>query len=367
MNVRDICNVLGKIAPLSLAAEWDNVGLLVGDPRTAVRKLLLCIDLTPEVLAEAVRAKAQMIMAYHPPIFKNISRVTADASPVVYQVARKGVAVYSMHTALDAAVGGTNDVLADVLDLHDRKPLEPAFDQDKCKIVVFLPAEDLPAVASAAFAAGAGVIGEYHGCSFMGHGVGTFCGSEHANPTRGRAERHEALEETRLEMVAPKSRLATVTQAIRDAHSYEEPAIDVYPLLDTPTDLGLGRVGRLAKPATLETIIRRIKKALGVPRVLLAGDGDMKKRRIGIAAVAAGSAGSVWKSAAAAGATLYLTGEMRHHDALAAAQADMNVVCVGHSHSERIALKRLADRLSADRPKLNVALAQSDRDPFTIV
>jgi dinuclear metal center YbgI/SA1388 family protein len=367
MNVRDISNVLGEIAPLSLAAEWDNVGLLVGDPRSAVRKLLLCIDLTPAVLAEAVRVKAQMIMAYHPIIFKTITRVTADATPVAYEAARRGIAVYSMHTALDAAQGGTNDVLADVLDLHDRKPLDPAYDQAKCKLVVFLPAEDLPAVAAAAFSAGAGVIGEYHGCSFIGHGVGTFCGSEHSNPAVGKAQRHEAVEEVRLEMVAPKHRAAEICQAVRAAHRYEEPAIDVYPLLDAPTGLGLGRVGRLAKPATLETVIRRIKKTLGVPRVLLAGDGKKSNRRIGVAAVAAGSAGSVWKSAAAAGATLYLTGEMRHHDALAAAQAGMNVVCVGHSNSERIALKSLAKHLTAARPKLNVAMSQSDHDPFTIV
>lgn len=367
MNVRDICNVLGGIAPLSLAAEWDNVGLLVGDPQASVQKVLLCIDLTPEVLAEAVRLKAQMVLAYHPIIFKTVSRVTADGSPVVYEAARKGIAVYSVHTAFDAAPGGTNDVLADVLELHDRRPLDPAYDQAKCKIVVFLPAEDLSAVASAAFAAGAGVIGEYQGCSFLGHGVGTFCGSERSNPTVGSAMRHEAVEEARLEIVAPKHRSAEVCQAIRSAHSYEQPAIDVYPLLDTTTNLGMGRVGRLAKPATLETILRRIKKTMGLSRVLLAGDGESKTRRIGTAAVAAGSAGSIWKSAAAAGATLYLTGEMRHHDALAAVQAGMCVVCVGHSHSERIALKHLAGKLIAARPSINVELAQSDRDPFTIV
>ncbi|MBN1554542.1 MAG: Nif3-like dinuclear metal center hexameric protein [Phycisphaerae bacterium] len=367
MNVRDLCNVLGEIAPLSLAADWDNVGLLIGDPRAAVRKMLLCIDLTREVLAEALRGRAQMIMAYHPVIFKNITRVTAEETPIVHEAARNRIAVYSTHTALDAAAGGTNDVLADVLDLQDRKPLDPAYDQAKCKIVVFLPAEDLSRVAGAAFARGAGVIGEYRGCSFIGHGVGTFYGSENARPTVGQARRHEAAEEVRLEMIAPKQRAADICQAVRAAHSYEEPAIDVHPLMDIPGELGLGRVGRLAKPANLDTILRRIKKALGLSRVLLAGDGKQAERRVGTAAVAAGAAGSLWKSAAAAGATLYVTGEMRHHDALAAAATGMSVVCVGHSHSERLTLRRLAETLTAYRPKLNVVLAQSDRDPFEIV
>lgn len=367
MNVRDICRVLEEIAPLSLAAEWDNTGLLAGDSRTTVRKMLLCIDLTPAVLSEALRVGAEMVMAYHPVIFQSLSRVTPDAAPVVYEAIRRGVAVYCPHTALDAAPGGTNDVLANVLELQDRRPLEPVREGEKCKIVVFLPAEDLSSVAGAAFACGAGVIGEYRGCSFIGHGVGTFYGSEKTHPAVGQAGRHEAAEEVRLEVIAPKERAEEICRAIRAVHSYEEPAIDVYPLLDVSGASGMGRVGRLARPASLETILRRIKKSLGLSRVLVAGGDGFRRRRIGLAAVAAGSAGAMWKSAVAAGATLYLTGEMRHHDALAATAAGMCVVCVGHSHSERLALKCLAIQIADRCPKLRVSLAKSDRDPFEIV
>ncbi len=364
MNVRDICRTFEEIAPLAYAAEWDNVGLLIGDGASRVGKLMLCIDLTADVLDEAFAAKAQMVMAYHPVIFKTVSRVTADAAPVVYRAARKGLAVYSMHTALDCAAGGTNDVLAGVLGATDCRPLE-VVEPGRCKIVTFVPNEDLSAVADAAFAAGAGVIGEYSECSFFSHGIGTFHGSEASRPTVGEAGRHEAVEENRLEMVAPRSAVAAVCQAIRSEHSYEEPAIDVYPLEATNARRGLGRVGRLAKPTPLSILTERLKKKLGLRHILQAGPND--DRPVGVVAVAAGSCGSMWRQAAAAGATLYVTGEMKHHEALAAAAAGLSVICLGHSNSERITLKHLAERLGEALPKLDVQLSTADRDPFKII
>jgi putative NIF3 family GTP cyclohydrolase 1 type 2 len=183
----------------------------------------------------------------------------------------------------------------------------------------------------------------------------------------GEAGRHEAVEELRLEMVCPKERVPSVLSAVRHAHPYEEPAVDVYPLEHCPEGCGIGRVGRL-KPATSpRNLIARVKRALGLKKVLAAGPGalpDGDAEPVTTAACCAGSCGSTFQAAADAGATFYLTGEMRHHDALAAAEAGMTCVCVGHSHSERLVLHRLADRLAASCPKLAVVLTRSDRDPF---
>ena len=365
MNVRNIQRVLESVAPLAYAESWDNVGLLIGDPASRVRKLMLCIDLTEAVLAEALAAKATMVMAYHPILFKDLKKLTADAAPVVYRAARKGIAVYSMHTALDVAPGGTNDVLADVLGLADVRPLEATMQQGRCQIVTFVPADDLDAVATAAFDAGAGVIGNYHDCSFVVHGLGTFCGNDETHPTVGQAGRHEAVEEMRVEMVAPVALASEICQAIRTAHSYEKPVVDVYPLLEYPAGFGMGRVGRLGKPIRQDTLVTKIKKALSLTGVQVAQAGQ-KDRRIGTVAVGAGSCGSLWKKALAAGAGLYLTGEMRHHDALAAQAAGLTVVCTGHSNSERITLTHLAQRLEQACPTLEIQLARADRDPFRI-
>ncbi len=368
MKVRDIVEVLEHIAPPELAAEWDNVGLLIGDDDADVRKLMLTIDLTPEVLTEAGRGQADMVMAYHPLIFRPLARLTASDAPVAYAATRRGLAVYSMHTALDAADGGTNDVLAEVLGLRDTRPLEPVAGDDECKIVSFVPSEDLSRVAEAAFEAGAGRVGDYSECAFFCHGVGSFRGGEGSHPTVGQPGRHEAAEELRFETVAPRSLARGVVSAVRDAHPYEEPVVDVYPLVAGAAVAGMGRIGKLDRPVTAGTLINRVKKALGLKRMLVAGrpagDGQPK---IETAACCAGSCGSLFKAASAAGAGFYLTGEMRHHDALAAAQAGMTVVCTGHSNSERIALCRLAERLGAEMPKLNVAVSKQDRDPFDVV
>lgn len=366
LTVKDVCRVLDDLAPSELAEDWDNVGLLIGEGSAEVRRLLLCIDLTREVLDEAQSGKAEMVLAYHPVIFKPLSRLTADRAPVVYEAIRSGLAVYCPHTALDSASGGTNDVLADLLGLQDRRPLEPTSGAGSCKIVTFVPESDQDPVAQAAFAAGAGRIGEYDSCSFATRGLGTFRGSERSNPTVGQAGTFEAVEELRLELIAPSHRVAGVCEAIRLAHSYEEPPIDVYPLREMPGPLGLGRAGRLPRPVKLGTLLGRIRKGLGVNRLLIAG-GDDPERMIGTVAVAAGACGGMWHAAADAGASLYLTGEMKHHDALAAAAAGLCVVCAGHSNTERITLSRLAERLSADLPGLQTALSATDRDPFHIV
>ncbi len=362
MRVQDVIKALEAVAPPALAEEGDNVGLILGDASADVRSIMLCVDLTAPVLKEA--AASQMVMAYHPPIYKPVSRLTAGASPVLYQALRQGLAVYSVHTALDAAPGGTNDVLVAMLGVESPRPLESTVRQGQCKIVVFVPPEDLSRVADAAFSAGAGRIGNYHDCAFFVHGIGAFCGGPGSHPTLGKPGQHEVNEEMRLEVVAPRGAAGAVCGAIRGAHSYEEPAIDVYPLEDFPDGAGRGRVGKLARPASPAALVAKLKKAAGVRSVLVAPAAG--KAAVSTVAFAAGSCGSLYKAALAAGAQLYVTGEMRHHDALAASAAGMTVVCLGHSNSERPALASLADRLRALLPKLKVTLSKADRDPFVI-
>ncbi len=372
MKLNQIINVLEQIAPPKLAADWDNVGLLIGDAKAQVKKIMLCIDLTQEVLAEAIKAKADMVLAYHPTIFKPISRITDSCNPVVLTAARKHIAVYSLHTALDAAVGGTNDVLADALGIVERRALEPIVREDECKIVVFTPAGELSTVADAAFASGAGRIGNYSDCAFFCHGVGTFRGGPAAKPTIGQVGHQEFVEEMRLEIIAPKSKASTVCEAIRLAHSYEEPAIDIYPLESHPADVGMGRVGRLQRAVSMKTLVSRVKKALGVKNVLLAespaqAKGKGRAALVNIAACGAGSCGSLWKAAVVAGAGFYLTGEMRHHDALASTASGLTVLCACHSNTERIALGNVAKNLTKRLDKVRVVLSKTDRDPFNIV
>lgn len=362
MQVNDLVNAMEQIAPTRFAETWDNVGLLAGDPNREIRRIFLTIDYTQEVAAEGRQWGCQAVVAYHPPIFQPLKRLSAGG--VVFDAIERGVAIYSPHTALDVADGGTNDLLADVLGLEGRLPLRPMEAKaGHCKLVTFVPREQVGPVSEAMFSAGAGRIGNYTHCSFQSDGVGTFWGQEGANPTVGSAGQLERVDEVRLEAVVPVDGIRPVIEALRRSHPYEEPAFDLVQLAAVPADRGQGRIGTI-KPMTRRQIIERIKHELGLSQVLVAGPVEGTITR---AAACAGSCGDLLQDALRQKAELYLTGEMRHHDALAAAQAGMTVICTLHSNSERAVLRRVQRRLQEMLAGVEVECAQSDRDPFSAV
>lgn len=358
-TVRDLTLAMESLAPTRLAADWDNVGLLVGDPARPLTRALLCVDLTRAVWEEAVQAGADAIVAYHPPLFRAQKRFVAG--DLAYEAAARGVALYSPHTALDAAAGGTNDLLAEALGLLDPRPLGAAIAKDhEHKLVTFVPEEALERVAAALAFEGAGVIGEYTSCSFRSPGTGTFRGSASANPVVGQREKLEHAPEVRLEVVVPIAKTAAVVRALRAAHPYETPAFDLVRLAPAPDGPGYGRVGRVAEQPA-HALVARAKAALGLERLLVAGDLSQVVR---CAAVGAGASGELLPQVIAEGATFFLLGELRHHDALAANKAGVAIACTLHSNSERAALGRLAERLAARVPGVVFTCSAADRDPF---
>lgn len=362
MQLKELVAAMERLAPTRHAETWDNVGLLAGDPEQEARRALLAIDYTDEVAEEGRQLECDVVIAYHPPIFQAIKRIAAGTA--LHDALRRGVAIYSPHTALDVARGGTNDVLADAVGMVDRRPLRVSSGKPtQAKLVTFVPAKDVDRLSSALFAAGAGRIGNYSSCSFRTPGAGTFLGGEGTNPAIGKAGRLEVVEEVRLEMVVPLAAIEAVVSALRQNHPYEEPAFDLVQLAPVPQGLGMGRIGELPPGATRAKLIEQVKGELGLNHLLVAGPHDGPAKR---AAVGAGACGDLLDDAIAQGADVYLTGEMRHHDALKAARAGMTVVCTLHSNSERATLRRLSRRIVELLPGLDVCISQRDRDPFTI-
>jgi dinuclear metal center YbgI/SA1388 family protein len=361
MELSRIVEAMEKIAPTRLAEEWDNVGLLAGDPKQAVSRAMLTIDYTDSVAREAEREGCELIIAYHPPIFHAMKRLTAGS--LIFDAVRRGVAIYSPHTALDVAEGGTNDMLADAMGMEDRQPLrmiQPKASQ--YKLVTFVPEKEVEKVSNALFAAGAGRIGEYSSCSFRIPGTGTFFGEAGTNPAVGQSGRLERAEEIRIETVVSISKIEDVIRALRQSHPYEEPAFDLNQLAAPPEGVGQGRIGKINSGSRAD-VIERIKRELKLNHVLVAGPSDGKIER---AAVCAGACHEFVADAIAQKADLFLTGELRHHDALEAARAGMTVVCTLHTNSERTVLPRLKDRLGKELPELSVMISSVDADPFAI-
>ncbi|HEX3356799.1 MAG TPA: Nif3-like dinuclear metal center hexameric protein, partial [Tepidisphaeraceae bacterium] len=271
MKLQNLIAALEEIAPTRYAESWDNVGLLVGDPEQSVSRAMLTIDYTSAVADESRTEKCDCVIAYHPPIFETIKRLTSNS--LIFDAIRRGVAIYSPHTALDVASGGTNDLLADILALIDRSPLKSSQTASKqYKLVTFVPANAEEKVSESLFAAGAGRIGDYSSCSFRTPGTGTFFGEPGTNPTVGQAGKFEQAEEIRLETVVPLNRIDDIIRALKQTHPYEEPAFDLVQLAAAPEGVGIGRIGKLPGDATADMLINRIKRELEIDHLLVAGD-----------------------------------------------------------------------------------------------
>jgi dinuclear metal center YbgI/SA1388 family protein len=365
MKVSEISSIIEEMFPPALAQDWDNVGLLLGEANKNVKKLLLTIDITNAVVAEAKRLKVDLIVSYHPVIWDGLKQVTAAGQgSLVYELIRSGISVHSIHTALDVVKGGINDGLAEIIGIRDGQPIgdfvaQP--DGDNFKLVVFVPLEAVNKVSQAIFAAGAGAIGNYSHCSFRSEGKGTFLPLSGSRPTIGRKGKLEEVAETRLEAVVPAGKITQVATAMRGAHPYETPAFDVIKLYDVESRFGLGRMGKVIPPRRLAEIIKAIKKSTGTKAVGIVGK---QARMVRTAAVCAGSCGKIINQVIAAGCDLYVTGELKHHHALAAQEAGVTCLCLSHTVSERFILKKLSKQLQKKLKDVKITISRKDADPF---
>jgi dinuclear metal center YbgI/SA1388 family protein len=373
-TVADVAEWLERFAPARLAEPWDNVGLLWGDPAALVTAVMTCLTVTQVTAAEAVEEGASLIVSHHPVLFREVKCVRADFTDTapLWKLARSGIAVLSPHTAFDNTHEGINDLLCHRLGLVDIKPLRPFLpardgrgDAPRLfKIVVFTPETDHEAVLSAAFHAGAGRIGNYEECSFATPGEGTFFGTESTNPAVGQRGRRETVRELRIETICPAVKLAGVLAAIRAAHSYEEPAIDVYPLREPPAEdpasQGAGRIGRLQERLNLRDFARLAAGTLAA-RVSSVGDPRREVERV---AVACGAGDDFLKDAARAGADVLFTGEARFHRALEAEALGIGLVVAGHHATERPGVEELAKSIARAFPELKIWPSEREYDPF---
>jgi dinuclear metal center YbgI/SA1388 family protein len=361
-TVAELAAALNAFAPTHTAAEWDNVGLLLGDPAAGVGRVMTCLTVTPDVAEEAVTERADLVVSHHPILFRGAKTLVAGKGDgnVVLPLARAGVAVYSPHTAFDNCSGGVNDVLCRRLGVRNAVPLRPREGPREFKLAVFVPDSDLAKVSDALFAAGAGVIGKYEQCSFRLAGKGTFFGTDGTNPVVGEKGRREDVDEWRLEVVVPEAKVNAVVRAMRAAHSYEEVAFDVYPLR-AGLGGGEGRVGELEAPATLGELVKRARAELGAASVQVVGELSRTVRKV---AVACGAAGEYLVDSVRAAADVFVTGELRFHDALTARAAGVGVIVPGHYATERPAVEELAAKLAADHPGVTAWASRVERDPL---
>ncbi|MRR53840.1 MAG: Nif3-like dinuclear metal center hexameric protein [Deltaproteobacteria bacterium] len=365
-RVLDIIEIIDTIAPFRLAEEWDNVGLQVGDPAAPVSRIMVSLDPGNEAIEAAVAAQCQLLLTHHPLIFRPLQTINfADPSgALIGKALRNSLSIVSLHTNYDIAEGGVNDLLAARLGVVSPVPLSVNEIESLVKLAVFVPKGYEETVSQALFRF-SGNIGNYGECSFRVEGQGTFTPHEGAAPFIGSIGTREYAEETRIEVLLRKTDVEAALAELMSVHPYEEPAVDLYPLLNMGARKGLGRIGMLKEPLSLEQFVARIKEEFAVEGLRYVGDGSRSLERV---ALCGGSGSSLLREAHSQGADVLVTGDVKYHDAHEALALGVALVDLGHFASELPMVEGLVSRLKSElRARDFVAelmVCTGEKDPF---
>lgn len=333
MQIQQIISCLETLAPLSYQEGYDNAGLLTGSPDWEVSGVLLTLDVTEEVLQEALEKKCNLIVSHHPLIFKGLKKLTGE-NPVeraVIVAIKHDIALYAAHTNLDNMRWGVNDRIAEKLGLIHRRVLSPSPGTLR-KLYTFAPrGEVTQRVLEALFAAGAGKIGSYSECSFTHPGTGSFKPEAGAHPYVGQPGSRHLEEETQIEVVFPRHLERQVLGALQQAHPYEEVAFDVVALANPHPGIGAGLVGELPEAVPEAEFLQHIRRTMGAQSLRHTA---LLGRPVQKVAVCGGAGSFLLPAAIASGAALYLSADFKYHEFF---DADNQIVIadIGHFESEQ--------------------------------
>ncbi|MGW0183946.1 Nif3-like dinuclear metal center hexameric protein [Nocardia sp. NPDC003345] len=364
----DLIETLDTAYPPGLAEPWDSVGLVCGDPREEVRRVLFTVDVTEAVVEQAVNWGAQALVAHHPLLLRGVDSVAADRpkGALVHRLIRAGCALFTAHTNADSADPGVSDALAETLGLTVTGPLDPKPAAAVDKWTVQVPRDRSDEVLAALFDAGAGGAGDYREAAWRVTGTGQFRPVAGAEPAIGAVGELTRVSEDRIELVAAPVHRARVLAALRAAHPYEEPAYHVTERAPVPGALGLGRVGALAEPLTLREFTARAAAVLPETTwgVRAAGDPDRILRTV---AVCGGAGDSFLEAAARHGVDAYLTSDLRHHPADEhLRRTGPALIDAAHWATEFPWCAQAAGVVRAGFPELETRVSTIRTDPWTV-
>jgi len=359
--VSEITSCIETFAPLALQESYDNSGLQVGDAASSVAAVLLTLDITEEVVDEAIAKGIDMVVAHHPLIFSGLKRLTGttEVERIVAKAIRNNICLYAAHTNLDIASNGVSFNMGEKLGLKDLRVLDP-LENNLQKIVVFVPEANAQTVRDAMFEAGAGDIGNYHSCSFNQSGIGTFMAGKGANPFVGKVDELHRESEVRVEMICPEFLTGKVIHRMVAVHPYEEVAYDIFPLANKNAYLGLGAVGTFPKPVAVDEFLTLVKKIFSVPSVRYTNPVSKTISRV---AVCGGSGSSLLGKAIASGAQAFITGDIKYHNFFDA-KGKLLLMDIGHFESEYSSLEILSSLIKKNFPNFAVYRAETNSNPI---
>ncbi len=360
IKLKDITNFLENLAPLNLQESYDNSGLIIGNPNSGISTALITLDITEEVIDEAIRKKAQLILAHHPIVFSGLKKFTGRNSVerCVIKAIKNDVAIYAAHTNIDSIQGGVNGKICEKLELQLCKILQPATNQLK-KLVSFIPEEHITEVQQAVFDTGAGHIGNYDSCGFTTHGTGSFRGNERSNPFVGNKGEIHQEKEIRFETIFPVYIQGDVINALLQSHPYEEVAYDIYPLDNKTETTGMGMVGTLKEPMEEKEFLHLLKKTFNTGVIKHTA---LLNKKVSKVAVCGGAGSFLLNRAISTKADFFVTGDFKYHQFFDA-ENKIVIADIGHYESEQYTKELFYELLTKNFPKFAVHLSEANTNP----
>ncbi|WP_027137095.1 Nif3-like dinuclear metal center hexameric protein [Gaetbulibacter saemankumensis] len=360
MIVQDVIHYIEKLAPLAYAEDFDNVGLLVGNKSTKISGVLVTLDTLESVVDEAIEKKCNLIVSFHPIIFKGLKKLTGKTyvERVVLKAIKNDIAIYSMHTALDNAYLGVNQMICEQLKLKNTRILIPQANTIK-KLTTYVPKAEAETLRNALFNSGAGSIGNYNDCSFNIDGLGTYKGNENSNPTLGKKGILHTEEETKITVTFPKHLETQIVSTLMKTHSYEEVAYEIITIENKNQHIGMGMIGVFDKPISEKEFLSHVKNSMKTKCIRHSA---LLNKSITEVAVLGGSGSFAINAAKAAGADAFITADLKYHDFF---MAENNILLtdIGHYESEQFTKNLLVSYLTKKFTNFAIILSNTNTNP----
>jgi dinuclear metal center YbgI/SA1388 family protein len=360
MKIKEVISVLETMAPLAYAEDFDNVGLLVGNPEDETTGILVCHDALENVIDEAISKKCNMVVCFHPILFSGLKKITGKnyVERAVLKAIKNDIAIYAVHTALDNHQNGVNKIFCDALGLQNTKILVPKENFIQ-KLVTYTIPENHQKLRNALFDAGAGNIGNYENCSFNTQGIGSYQGNENSNPEIG--ERGEFVENTeiKIEVTFEKHLQSKILKALFSNHVYEEVAYEIYDLKNSHQNIGLGMIGELETEMPEKDFLLFVKNKMKADGIR---HSEYLEKPIKKVAVLGGSGSFAIKKAIQVGADAFLTADLKYHQ-FYEAENQLLLADIGHYESERYTKNYIVDYLTKKIPNFAIILSEENTNP----
>ncbi len=360
MKIIDVTSYLETMAPAAWQEDYDNSGLLYGDHQWEVTAILLCLDLTPAVMTEAISKKCNLVIAHHPFIFRGLKKLTPSQpeTAILTLAIQHGIGLYAFHTNLDNSLKGLNAWILQKLGATDFQVLRP-LKGILAKLVTFCPESHAAKVRQALFNAGSGELGNYSHCSFNLEGQGTFKALEGADPYVGRLNEVHFENELRIEVIYPKYREKNILKQLLNAHPYEEVAYDIYNLDNTFNDAGSGVIASFREPVDPLNLLQSVRDVMQIP---VLRHTEIPEKKIRTIAICTGSGSFLIADAVGAGAQVMLTADIKYHEFFDFAEKIL-LVDIGHYESEQHVKEWLHAALIEKFPNFAVLISETNTNP----